>query len=182
MNASLETAVLWERYREPLLRFIVKRAPDEATAADILQDTFVKVHTRIGDLRDDQRLESWLFQIARNIIIDHYRNRRPETDLDEAMHVVLDANDEPACDLRPAVARFAAALPVGYREPLLWDAQGVSQREIATRLGISLSGTKSRVQRARAKLRQALLDCCRFEFDRYGHVIDCWPATASKCS
>ena len=58
---------------------------------------------------------------------------------------------------------------------LLTDYEGLSQRELATRLGLSFSSAKSRVQRAREMLRQLLLDCCHFEFDRLGRVVDYQP-------
>jgi RNA polymerase sigma-70 factor (ECF subfamily) len=79
-------------------------------------------------------------------------------------------------ELAPSVAAMVNALPEPYREALyLTEYQGLSQRELAARLGISLSGAKSRVQRAREKLKQLLLDCCHFEFDRLGRIIDYQP-------
>ena len=56
-----------------------------------------------------------------------------------------------------------------------------TQPEMAARLGISISGAKSRVQRAREKLKEALLDCCHFEFDRYGRMID-YHANCPECA
>jgi hypothetical protein len=64
-------------------------------------------------------------------------------------------------------------LPEPYRQALiLTEYQGLSQKQLAERIGISLSGAKSRVQRAREKLRDMLLRCCHFEFDRRGHIVD----------
>jgi hypothetical protein len=66
------------------------------------------------------------------------------------------------------------SLPGPYREAiLLTEFDGLSQVEMARRLGISVSGPKSRVQRGRRQLKNMLLDCCRFEFDRRGRVFDC---------
>lgn len=64
-------------------------------------------------------------------------------------------------------------LPKPYREAMrLADFEGLSQQEIADRMGISLSGAKSRVQRARQQLREMILDCCHVERDRRGNVVD----------
>ena len=64
-------------------------------------------------------------------------------------------------------------LPEPYRQALiLTEYQGLSQKQLAENLGIWLSGAKSRVQRARGKLREILLRCCHFEFDRRGHIMD----------
>jgi RNA polymerase sigma-70 factor (ECF subfamily) len=87
-------------------------------------------------------------------------------------------------ELAPSVAAMVNVLPEPYREALyLTEYQGLSQRDLATRLGLSFSGAKSRVQRAREKLKQLLLDCCHFEFDRLGRVIDYQPrcCTVETC-
>ncbi len=58
---------------------------------------------------------------------------------------------------------------------ILTEYQGLTQRELAERLGLSFSGAKSRVQRAREKLKQQLLECCHFELDRRNHILDYQP-------
>ena len=74
------------------------------------------------------------------------------------------------------------ALPEPYREAIiLTELEGLTQKELGERLGISLSGAKSRVQRGREQLKQALVDCCKFEFDRRGRVIDCEPRSPGSC-
>ena len=73
-------------------------------------------------------------------------------------------------------------LPAPYGQALtLTEFEGLTQRQLAERLGISLSGAKSRVQRGREKLKEALLDCCQFEFDRRGKIIDCMPKGEGCC-
>jgi len=56
--------------------------------------------------------------------------------------------------------------------------RSLSREELSERLGISFSGAKSRVQRARAKIKQQLLDCCHFELDHAGRIIDYQPHCA----
>lgn len=64
-------------------------------------------------------------------------------------------------------------LPEKYREAIvLTEFENLTQRDLAQRLGLSLSGAKSRVQRARAKLKEILLGCCQLEFDRLGNITD----------
>ncbi|HLZ55439.1 MAG TPA: sigma factor-like helix-turn-helix DNA-binding protein, partial [Ktedonosporobacter sp.] len=58
---------------------------------------------------------------------------------------------------------------------VLTEYQGLTQKELGERLGLSFSGAKSRVQRAREKLKQELLACCHFELDRRGHILDYQP-------
>jgi RNA polymerase sigma-70 factor (ECF subfamily) len=67
-------------------------------------------------------------------------------------------------------------LPDEYQVALrLTELEGLTQQELAARTGLSLSGAKSRVQRGRKMLREMLLACCHFEFDRHGKVIDYYP-------
>ena len=71
-----------------------------------------------------------------------------------------------------------STLPEPYREALvLTEFEGLTQKQMAARLGTSLSGAKSRVQRGREQLKQMLLERCEFEFDRLGRIIDCKPRT-----
>ena len=93
-----------------------------------------------------------------------------------------DRQAELALSLRGLVEQ----LPDPYREALLLtEFQGLSQVELAGRLGLSVSAAKSRVQRARGKLRDMLLACCHIELDRRGRVIDyyerCCCCNSSSC-
>ena len=74
------------------------------------------------------------------------------------------------------------SLPEPYRDALvLTELEGLTQKDLAKRLGISLSGAKSRVQRGREQLKTMLHECCTFEFDRRGMVIDCEPRKKDSC-
>ncbi|GHO72191.1 hypothetical protein KSC_110830 [Ktedonobacter sp. SOSP1-52] len=134
------------------------------------------MHMQIGSLREQDKLERWMYQIARNLIIDHYRKGRQDVPLEEA-ETMLPLDEIPEEDLQArlaaSVAAMIACLSPAYQEALLLtEMQGLSQKELATRLDLSFSGAKSRVQRAREKLKQMVLDCCHIEFDRLGRVID----------
>jgi RNA polymerase sigma-70 factor, ECF subfamily len=174
VDPNLET--LWDHFHTRLFRFISSRMPDDGDAEDILQEVFIRIHSNIGGVRDSQKLESWIYQIARNAMNDYYRRRKPAGEIPET----IPTDDEPvepdaAITLAASMREMVDALPEPYRQALvLTEYEGLSQVELATRLGISLSGAKSRVQRARQKIKDDLLSCCHFEFDRYGRVIDYW--------
>ena len=130
--------------------------------------------------------------MTRTAIVDFYRRRaaRPEhaagTSADVGESQLLAALDstppettrsELARCLRPLLAR----LPDKYREALeLTEFQDLSQVAAAERLGLSTSGMKARVQRARMQLRDLLLECCDVELDRRGGVAD-YRARAGAC-
>jgi len=169
---TLET--LWNQFHDGLYHFLVSRLPDEDDADDILQEVFIRIHTRLETVRDMDKLESWIYQIARNSITDYYRSRRKLVELASDLAVEDEHHEEDASEsLAPSIREVVEALPEPYREALiLTEYQGLSQKEMADRLGISLSGAKSRVQRARQKIKDVLLACCHFEFDVRGTLYE----------
>jgi RNA polymerase sigma-70 factor, ECF subfamily len=174
MSVPLET--IYNDFHAKLHRFIAGRVPDSDTAEDILQDVYLKIHTHIGGLRKTDRLESWIYQITRNAIVDYYRRARPQDELPESLASPFDEEPEAVSELAPSVRGMLGCLPDAYRQALeLTEFQGLSQVELASRLNISVSGAKSRVQRGREKLKEAFLDCCHFEFDRLGKLMDYRP-------
>lgn len=179
---------IWNKFHVPLHAFIRRRVRDQALADDLLQEVFLRVHTRIDSLRDDTKLDAWIYQITRNVIADYYRAHRlpmPLTDeLASSAANEADEQDALALQLAPSIREMVNALPAPYREAfLLTELNGMSQVELARQLGISVSGAKSRVQRARAQIKQMLLDCCHFEFDRRGGVVNYYPRVdyCSRC-
>ncbi len=175
MSTTIEQT--WEAFHVPLYQFIRRRVSDDGTAEDLLQDVFLKIHQHSNGLKDARRLEGWIYQIARNLIIDHYRSHRHLTtslDAGEALDLPEELpDDDIVSELLPSVRAMVLALPALDRHALiLTEYQGLTQKELAERLGLSLSGAKSRVQRAREKLKQALLACCHFELDRRGHILN----------
>jgi RNA polymerase sigma-70 factor (ECF subfamily) len=168
---------LWESTSAKLKRYILSRVEDEATAEDLLQEVFVRIHLNMANIKESEHFQSWIYQIARNVIIDHYRARRPQSELSESLRDPQELFAEPdaADEIASSMRELVATLPDPYREALLLtEFEGISQQALAERLGISISGAKSRVQRARQKIKDSLLTCCHFEFDRYGRVIDYW--------
>jgi RNA polymerase sigma-70 factor, ECF subfamily len=177
---SITTEQIWHDFHAPLLHFIRTRVADESSAEDIVQEVFLKIHRHIDTLKDAKKLESWVYQIARHALIDYYRSKeQPGTSLATAEAQNLAAalpDDDVISELFPAVRAMVKSLPAYDRQALvLTEYQGLTQKEFAERLGLSFSGAKSRVQRARAKLKRLLLECCHFELDRRGGVIDYQP-------
>ena len=172
--AKVSTDVIWTQFSERLRGFIAKRVREENDVQDVLQDVFAKIHSGLRGLREDEKLEAWLFQVARHAILDHFRTR---SGMRRAGELPDDLSEKiPPADVRAEVASWLepmmALLPEEDRETLrLTDLDGLRQKDLAARLGLSVTGAKSRVQRARARLRDALLGCCHLEMDRRGNVI-----------
>jgi len=177
---------IWQQIHNGLRAFIAKRVANEAEVDDIVQDVWLKMQRGLDGLKDQRRLISWIYQIARHAIIDHYRasGRRREmpaglaTDLEahrSSSTMTMASGDagqlrtELAGCLRPMIERLSD----DYRQAvLLVDLEGLVQHEAAAQLGLSLSGMKSRVQRGRRQLKGMLEACCTIELERRRGVVD----------
>ena len=172
---------IWEQVQQGLRAFIAKRVDNEADTDDILQEVFLRVHRHAEQLQKPERMVSWVFQITRNAINDHYRaaeHREVPAGLDTGIDKEHDASSEAVeteakyelsnC-LRPMINRLSA----DYREAItLVELEGLTHQEAAKRLGLSIPGMKSRVQRGRRQLREMLDECCLIEIDRRRSVAN----------
>lgn len=176
MMENEHVEMLWDRYRDRLLGFIRSKLSSPEEAEDILQEVFLRVHTGLCCLQEWPAMERWIYRVTRNLIIDHYRGRRMGEELGEELespYGLPELDEDPAARLAFSLRETVDELPEPYREALiLTEYEGMSQAELARRAGVSLSAAKSRVQRAREKLKALLLECCHFELDRLGGIID----------
>ncbi|MFD0695373.1 RNA polymerase sigma factor SigZ [Paenibacillus sp. GCM10027628] len=173
----MDTEEVWKSFYSPLRNFILKRVTSEQDTDDILQNVFMKIHTNLDHLKDSEKLQSWIYQITRNSIIDYYRKGKSQL-LDElplnlpspeTSEEVNEAFKEISACIRPMVRQLSEK----YAHALeLTEFGGYTQKQLSEELAVSISGAKSRVQRGREKLKELLLNCCDFEFDRLGHIID----------
>lgn len=168
------TETVWKQYHSKLLAFIVKRVDDHHVAEDILQDVFVKIHTQLDSLKDGTKMESWLYQITRHAIIDYYRTKKTFEELpDWISQQQTELSAATRQDIETCLRPMIEQLPTIYRDALiLSELQGKTQQEVAIHQNISLSAAKSRIQRGRILLKGMLYECCQFEFDHKGKVID----------
>lgn len=187
-----DAAMIWHEFHKRLRAFISQRVESKADVEDILQEVFLRIHRGSSTLKRADRLVSWLFQITRNAIADHYRvparQREISTDFtsetETAMRAVQPSTtvDVASSDIeRGAVIEELSAclrpmtqhLPPHYRDAImLVELEGVTHREAATRHGISVSGMKSRVQRGRQMVKRMLEDCCEIHFGPAGAIED----------
>lgn len=191
-----DAETIWQDFHGRLLGFIARRVPDRANAEDILQDVMLRIHRHADDLEHAPAVGAWVHRIARNAIADHYRGapvrrERPAgLDLDseepaEQEPVTAEALSELTTCLEPLLGRLT---PI-HREALtLTELEGLTQASAAARLGLSHSGMKSRVQRARIELRRLLVACCDIQLDRRGDIAgyrsrgpcDCGPIAPER--
>lgn len=162
---------VWEEYKSSLLGYIKKRVTDDDDAKDILQDVLLKSYQYCSNGKTVLYLKSWLYKITQNTIIDYHKKNNKTTSF--TLDIVEGNNEKSivgeASDYIKALLRL---LPNDYATPLyMSDIDGMEQKIIAEKLGLTLSNTKSRIQRARVKLKERFLECCIVSFGESGEMI-----------
>lgn len=176
---DLPPALYW-RLRE----FACHCVADPALADDLTQDALARALTRAGELRDPARFEAWLFRVLRNLIADHYRGMRPVTSfadlgMDETALAAPD-DDELSATAEICVGAMLDAMEgEDHRVLAAVYRDNETQHDMARRLGIPASTAKSRIQRARRRLQQALALCCRIGMDAASEVTGFEPLSAA---
>jgi RNA polymerase sigma-70 factor (ECF subfamily) len=170
---------VWQDIERQLRPFVVRRLSNPDDAGDVLQEIYLRIQTGIASLRDTERFGPWVYQVARNALVDHGRSQArhhpaassasdagvsgPSTDGEEG---------EAERELARYMVAFVAALPSPYREAItLTELEGMTQKDAAELLGLSPSGMKSRVQRGRRQLQRLLQACCEIAIDQRGRVM-----------
>lgn len=155
----MTTNQVWNNYSTDLKKFIISKVKDTTIADDILQDTFIKIHTKLHTLKDLNKLKSWLFSIARNSVMDYFKSQNIVFDLPE---LETDSElEEQNHTEKDCLRGILKNLPKKYRDPLfLSDIKGLKQQEVANSLNLPLPTVKSQIQRGRKLIAQGFMDCC----------------------
>ena len=171
----------WANTRQELKNFIYRKVKDKEVTEDIVQDVYLKVHFKLGQLKDSDKITGWIYQITRNAITDHFRSKSKgiplvELDWESDKHVLNEC-------VSSCLTEMLDTLPDNYKEALtLAEMENLSQIELANRLNISYSGAKSRVQRARQMLRDKMDEHYLIKTDSYGNVIVCENRVPCNCA
>ncbi len=166
-SADAVHAVLAEIHQD-MLRFLARRLDNEDEAADVLQDFYVKVLTRIGDVRETEKLRAWMRRVLETTLVDYYRaqgkKRQSETEYHylETVHLTGEHRDDLDFIVCMCLYKLLPTLKSEYAD-VLWRADLIddSRESIADALGITESNLRVRLHRARQALRQRLEETCR---------------------
>lgn len=170
-----EVTNIWTTFHKELKAFVLNKTRNSADTDDILQDVFIKIIHNIEKVNQAENLRHYLYGIVRNAINDYFRNKKQIVDSSEFEEKIT---EEETQSLNTTIAEgcikpFINKLPDNYRDALLiTEFQDISQKDLAKRLNISYSGAKSRVQRGKEKLKELILNCCAYQSDKYGNLID----------
>ena len=182
---TIDVAEAWHELGSRLRVFVARRV-NPGDADDVVQSVMLKLLQRRGEI-DAESVRAWLFTVTRNAVAEYYRNQRPAVAL-ENLDDVPDTDDTDPSDrtigrLSDCLDPMLRMLPEADADLLRRvDLAGEAQTELAAQLHIPLSTVKSRVQRARVKLRSAFDKCCSIDLSRSGAPIaftpraDCAPS------
>ena len=164
----------WQSFEQKLRQYISKRVPAD-TVDDIVGDVVLRLVTHEAEFQAADNPIAWMYRVTTHIISDYYRSRGKE----EAALKEYEIDDsEPSTEASAAIELTQCILPFinnlasPYKEALLMtEIDGLKQKEGAKKLGLSISGMKSRVQRGRVQLREEILRCCEVNLNQKGHLI-----------
>jgi RNA polymerase sigma-70 factor, ECF subfamily len=171
----------WQDIERRLRPYVARRVASPGDVEDVLQEILVRIHRSLSALRDGESFGGWVYRIAQSCIADaaRARARSPLTLVDETPEKAApaaDEHDDLEAELGACVALFVARLPAPYREAVtLTELQGLTQKEAAEMLGVTLPAMKSRAARGREKIRDMFEECCRISVDCRGRVTACEP-------
>jgi len=175
---------IWSSYRSSLKAFLCSKISNPSDVEDLLQEILIKTHNSIDDLRKEDSIKPWLFQVANRTAIDFYRNKGRFNDIGAEDLWYGESEYDITLDLSRCIEPFLKVLPEESSDLLrLVDLEGRSQKAYAQELGVSYSTLKSRVQKARIELKTIFADCCRYSLDKHGNLISFEQKTGSckKC-
>lgn len=161
---------IWNKSKDKLYAYVLSRFNDAELAKEVTQEVLLKIHSSCCSGKQINNLKSWLYQIAHNASLDILTKERKQKDripLDD------DKNDLTTWDeLSVFLEDLINFLPEKYALPLkMSDLEGIAQKDIAVKLNLGLSATKSRIQRAREQLRQEIETCFHLETSKNGSPI-----------
>ncbi len=167
---------IWNEFSSELYKYINSKVKSKYDTEDILQDVFVKIYKNIDKVDELSKVKSWIYKITKNTIIDYYRKKKDISVDINKLKESLDADngsDNMNEEISKCLEKMIFELPDKYQEAIeLYDMKGMKHKDISEKLDVTVSCSKMRIQRAKAKLKKILLECCDFEIDTYGNIID----------
>ena len=154
---------LYDAHVDRVFRLAYRMAGEMDLAQDFVQETFIKVFSRLNTFRGDSALATWITSVALSVALNGLRKvkrfRQREANLDEAAYINGGSSRRTEPDLRNRMREAIDLLPDGYRTVfVMHDMEGYTHEEIGTALGVQPGTSKAQLFRARAKLREALSD------------------------
>jgi RNA polymerase sigma-70 factor (ECF subfamily) len=176
MKATIDT--IYKIFDSQLADLICRKVNHQECCNDILQEVYIKIILNIDKIEKAGNIKSYLLKIADNAVVDHYRkesNKKNDTFsedfvLPEETRVKDQTLKLADCCLRPMIESLE---PIYSEALILTELEGLTHQQYAEKIGLSYTNAKTRVRRAKEKLRKVILHCCQYQFDKYGNIVSC---------
>ncbi|NQY65864.1 MAG: RNA polymerase sigma factor SigZ [Alteromonadaceae bacterium] len=178
----MNVEIIWKEYSARLKAFLFSNVSNPDDVEDLLQEILIKTYQHLDDIVEITKVKSWLFQVANNSIIDFYRKKAKDKNLDQGQNQDQDqlwyteGDKSIYQNLSECILPFIQALPDDEAQMLISiEINGVSQKEYAEKNGMKYSTLKSRVQKSRDKINSLFKECCELSIDGQGNIMDFEP-------
>lgn len=160
----------WRTHESELRGYLIHRLGDSHLAEDMLQEVFIKAMRQGANFCSLNNSRAWLFQVARNALVDYQRLHHETIEVPDDIPAP-ETHTEPINALSECVMRVLTELAPEDRDILQQcDLNGIKQQIYAQEHGLTLPAAKSRLLRARQRMRETLATNCQVSFDEYGRV------------
>ncbi len=167
---------IYKQYYSRLFSFINSKVKNKEDTKDILSEVFIKIYTNIDKLDSDEKLTSWIFTITRNTIIDFCRkNNKNKNNIEFDEEYIFEEKDQSSAinELSECIEPIINSLAPKYAQALyLSEIKELKQKEIADKLDISSSNIKNIIYRGKKQIKDKLLQCCSYKYDKFGNIIE----------
>lgn len=182
----MDLFTIHDQYYHRVRKFILASVKNEATADDLIQETFIRIQENLVSVRDSEKISSWIFQIAHHLCQDHFRTLK-KSSTQEEIHDGLVNIEETSIqkhveqgEMSQCVQDKLSLLPETQRSIIIFsDVMEFSHQEIADILGLTVENVKVRLHRARKKFKAILEKECTFEVDERSLLV-CEPVGGKK--
>lgn len=162
---------IWQESNQKLYAYVLSRFKKKELAEEVTQEVLLKLHKACCSDKEIKNINSWLYQIAHNTALD-ITKKEAKKDMQLPLSTASEIDSKSYEEISKFLLPLIGFLPEKYGIPLkMSDIQGMRQKDIATELGLGISATKSRIQRARELLKTEISTCFHLQMDKNGTPI-----------
>lgn len=166
-------SAIYTKFKAPIYRYIRYKITDKHLAEDLTQEVFIKAGKSIDSLKEGEKIQSWLYSIATNTIFDHFRKKNlpfiaeydlavDNTDEQSVLNELTCCLNEYIGQLKPIEKEILQAIYI----------KEYTIKEYSEYSNINLSTVKSHARRAKQSLKKLFDNCCNFEINTHGEIVD----------
>jgi RNA polymerase sigma-70 factor (ECF subfamily) len=176
--------IVWQQYEKELTAFVKARLFDKSLASDIMQEVAIKIYKNKDQLSSIENIRAWLYRVTRNTLIDFYKkNKKTICEKLYEIDLTITNDKNETDDLNSCLIKMmSSSLDESDNKILnLSIIEQYSLKEISSKLGLTIDGTKTKLKRAKKRLSSKFFTCCNLDRDTQGNIVDYKTNNNIKC-